>query len=133
MFKNATIVVLEKHPMRVFTGKILAVPRKKNLKDYGLPGGKVHKEELAYDAAVRELWEETRYYAAVNELQTLFSDDDTITYLALNAVHVSLAAPDPKEPEPKFVEIDELIKGSFGEYNTKVITALITYLAKRLK
>jgi 8-oxo-dGTP pyrophosphatase MutT (NUDIX family) len=43
------------------TRKILATSRKNNHSDLGLPGGKVDIGETSFQAAVRELWEETGY------------------------------------------------------------------------
>jgi 8-oxo-dGTP pyrophosphatase MutT (NUDIX family) len=121
--KNAAAVFV-----RNAEGRILAVSRKHNPNDFGLPGGKLDikadgSEETFEEGAARELEEETGLKA--EGLRQVFERHD-------GEFHVKTFVPNRVSGEiktketgvVKWITEEELLAGCFGEYNKKLIEAL---------
>ena len=109
-------------------GLILAVSRKHNPNDFGLPGGKLDMkadgtEETFEEGAARELEEETGLKA--EGLKLVFERND-------GEFNVQTFVPNRISGEIKTKEVgvvkwiteEELLAGCFGEYNKQLIEAL---------
>lgn len=104
--------------------KVLAVARRNNSNDYGLPGGKVDEGETPAQAIIRECREETGLtLTSVQHVFTRFCGSD----LAQTFIGKWEGVPSsqPGEPECKWVDFDTLLSSpSFGEYNKKLFQAM---------
>lgn len=108
--------------------KILAVSRKDNKDDFGIPGGKVDEGESFIDAAIRETLEETGF--TINITDTA-KNNPFISYDGKCEVRTFIAT--VKEDIPKkqineeetgvvtYVRASVLFKGSFGSYNKQLL------------
>lgn len=63
----ASVLLFNKH------GNVLCVSRKTDANDFGLPGGKVEPNETPAQGAVRELFEETGYVVAEEDVYLVYS------------------------------------------------------------
>lgn len=119
--------------VRDAAGRVLAVSRRHDHADLGLPGGKVDPGEAPTAAALRELHEETGLVgrdpvpvftmAAGGHVTTTFVvvvDDDEIH--TAETGRVAWLEPD---------ELDVLTRGSFGTYNLALLTELGVLLGGR--
>jgi 8-oxo-dGTP pyrophosphatase MutT (NUDIX family) len=103
-------------------GRVLAVSRKHDPTDFGLPGGKVEPGEEPWEAARRECREETGL-EVTNLIRTPFHDelDDNgyrcITFKAVVDGEINT----DEAGVVRWVEPGTLMAGSFGPYNTKVL------------
>lgn len=105
-------------------GLVLAVSRKDNHNDFGLPGGKMSEEDSNNPrlTAIRETKEETGL--DVYDLNLIFSIHKGgfmgYTYLAKYKGKI-----DYNEPHVvKWVPFEVIMNGSFGKYNTLVSESL---------
>lgn len=104
--------------------QILAVSRKDDPTDFGLPGGKVDPGETAKEAVVRELFEETGL-KATQIGECLYEDDNTGHYCFTFEVEVEGEIDHNKEAGVvKWIDPATLIKGSFGEYNRNFLSEI---------
>lgn len=121
--RAATVLLLNQE------GKVLAVSRKDKKTDFGLPGGKVDKDETDEEAAIREAKEETGL--TVTNLRLVWKNVDshnywTSCYLADHEGEVS----SKEEGVVCWVDRDVLTNGCFGEFNKKVFEELDRFLGK---
>lgn len=112
MKESAQVVLINEE------GLILAVSRKDNHEDFGLPGGKVDPGETPEQAAIRETKEETGL--DIHDLQLVFSmfrnDYMGYTYLAKYSGEIN-----HNEPHVvKWTLFDTIKNGSFAKFNTLV-------------
>jgi 8-oxo-dGTP pyrophosphatase MutT (NUDIX family) len=106
------------------TKMILAVARKDNPNEFGLPGGKVEDGEMEEWAAARELREETGIIYRPSMLMEIFRREGGVTFKAA-LVHVDrFDKPGVNEPPCRWVSPERLIAGPFGEYNYKLLKAI---------
>lgn len=114
--KSAVVLVFSQD------GRVLAVSRKDNPNDFGLPGGKLEDGESEVEGANRELEEETGLQAF--SLQRVFADyfDDGFCTCFIAKVFGEIST--KESGVVKWVEPVELIKGSFGSYNEKLFASL---------
>lgn len=104
-------------------GMILAVSRKNNPNDFGLPGGKVDPGESDEEAALRELEEETGLKAI--DLNPVFTSDDADGYTVTTFVAKVVGNIDTDENGViRWVKPSVLLNGSFGDYNRKLFKSV---------
>lgn len=105
-------------------GKILAVSRKDNHEDFGLPGGKVDGDEPGWLTVVREVQEETGLLVMGVNSKPIFTDGDSLTgkYLVETYLVEELYGEiNTSEPgKVAWVGWEDLFRGSFGNYNRKL-------------
>jgi 8-oxo-dGTP pyrophosphatase MutT (NUDIX family) len=102
---------------------ILAVSRKNNPSDFGLPGGKVDPGESFKQAAARELQEETGLYAT--SLNMVFKAKDKSGYVtATFATEVSGEVDTDETGVVRWVKPADLLNGMFADYNKALFTRL---------
>lgn len=103
---------------------VLAVSRKNNPDDFGLPGGKVDVGETPEEAAVRELMEETGLIADINSLVRFFVADDGeyVTYTFIGKVNGEVNT--DESGVVRWVKPADLLRGSFADYNLKLFRKL---------
>lgn len=120
--KQAVVILL-----KTTNDEILAVSRKNNPNDFGLPGGKVESNETLIEAAKRELFEETGFEVKDEDFIRIFTAMDgefLVTTFMVNSIYDSnntLSLIKTNESGVvKFVSREILKHGSFGEYNKKL-------------
>lgn len=106
---------------------ILAVHRKDDPSDYGLPGGKVEFNEDPINAALRELSEETRYYTNDNDLVFLDTriDKNYIVYVYTLDFKNLMFHNQNYENRDGWKTLKDLSSGSFGEFNKLLFEDLL--------
>ena len=107
------------------TRRILAVSRKDNPNDYGLPGGHIEAGEDPARAAARELREETGAIIHHKALRPVFARKGCVTYEAPFFL-ITAVQPIGKAETGRisWVEPQTLIDGCFGKYNRRLLRAL---------
>lgn len=118
-YKHGAVVVLLKD------GKVLAVSRKHDHSDFGLPGGKLDGQELFEEAARRELLEETSIVAG--KMTKVWERFDGDLYAEVFLVHDWTG--EAKQMEGglvQWVDWSVIEAGSFGHFNTQLREILST-------
>ncbi|CAL1778131.1 MutT/NUDIX hydrolase [Acinetobacter phage vB_AbaM_Konradin-v2] len=102
-------------------GKFLAVSRKDDLTDFGLPGGKVELGETVAEGAKRECFEETGIYPTILDLNDSFvAIDGEFEVHTFHSIPSQIKSGKIAESETgivAWVDADKLMAGTFGEYN----------------
>jgi len=105
--------------------KVLAVSRKTDFNDFGLPGGKLDPGENHTYALVREIFEETGLTPI--EFEPVFTREDgeykTTTYLVKKWIGQIVKR---EAGLVEWVDYEVIEKGSFGLYNAQLKETLIT-------
>jgi ADP-ribose pyrophosphatase YjhB (NUDIX family) len=109
--------------------KILATSRKDNPNDFGLLGGKCKEGESFEDAAVRELFEESGFRAY--DLHFVFErrDKEFIVKTFMPEKWFGKLPTDEEQKKKgegrvKWATVEELLEGSFGDYNRNLFKYL---------
>lgn len=104
----------------------LAVSRKNDPADLGLPGGKVEPNETYKQAAIREIKEETGL--DIDNLKYIYSAysvyDINYFVVVYSADYSGNIKPATNEGYVKWATQDELCSGSFGNFNKDMFTQL---------
>ena len=106
--------------------EVLAVSRKDNHLDFGLPGGKVEEDDLLMtDAIAREVYEETGLIIDVWSMELVFSMHRN-KYMGFTYYIKDWEGEiNTKEPHiVKWTNFGEITNGSFGEWNSLVADSM---------
>lgn len=115
----------EKHAAMILAfndkGEVLAVSRRDNFHDYGLPGGKLDIDESSLAAAVRETFEETGLMPAFEPVEVFSEfDGEYVSSTFLAETMVGTLKRERGGGFPRWVHPRRILEGSFGEYNKKL-------------
>jgi 8-oxo-dGTP pyrophosphatase MutT (NUDIX family) len=107
------------------SGEVLAVSRKDDHTDFGLPGGKVDPQDLSLKmAAIREVKEETGLKAINLELIFAMHRNGKMGYTYLADFEGEIHTDEPHVV--KWTNYHEIIKGRYGKWNELVYEALLS-------
>lgn len=123
---NKTAQVIIVHPE---TKKILGVSRKHDHNDFGLPGGRFEASDINPVFTIkRELKEETGIDREIKlfELVQKVDRDGILHYTYItNYNNDNISTREPHVV--KWVDAQDLVDGSFGEFNKSILTTLGLY------
>lgn len=109
------------------SGQVLCVSRKDDHTSFGLPGGKMEDIDMNFPqlTACRETFEETGIIVKPSDLQLVYAchHDGFMTYTYYTDKYTGTIEHD----EPHVVKwglFDDLIAGSFGDYNKCVLDSI---------
>lgn len=107
-------------------GEVLAVSRKNDHNDFGLPGGKIEPyDKSLVSAAIREVKEETGVDIFNIELIFAMHRNGHMGYTFIADYSGEINYDTVEEPHVvKWTNYLEVIKGSFGTWNELVLTSL---------
>lgn len=115
--------------------KILAVGRRHDHSQFGLPGGKLDPEDSLEEAVLRELVEETGIEAKEEDIYSVFGayceGEDKNIWTTTFFVANFTGEPEQGDAGPvEWVTKDVLLAGPFGDYNKKLFQALNRVVGK---
>jgi ADP-ribose pyrophosphatase YjhB (NUDIX family) len=117
---SASVVIVEED------GLILAVSRRDNHSDLGLPGGKIETGETAITAACREAVEETGCILCNPQLAGIADVGSIKVFIYRAEIFGSVSEFVNSEGAlVKWVKPEEICSGSFGKFNTDFILPVI--------
>jgi 8-oxo-dGTP pyrophosphatase MutT (NUDIX family) len=119
MIKTVQVVMINKD------GEVLAVSRKDDHTDFGLPGGKIEPQDLSIKmGAIREVKEETGLLAFNLELIFAMHRNGKMGYTYLADFEGEINTEEPHVV--KWSNYQEIINGRFGEWNKLVYKTLLS-------
>lgn len=121
-------------------GKVLAVSRKDNKNDWGLPGGKVDEGETIKEALIREVKEETGLDIKIDEFifgnLTESKAYYCYTFYCLvtgGELHTPEKIKELGEGDIKWADWEEIETGKFGGYNRHLKYVMERYVDDAVK
>jgi 8-oxo-dGTP pyrophosphatase MutT (NUDIX family) len=122
MEKKIAVVALI-YQEEILNSKILAVSRKNNHSDFGLPGGKLEaSDETMFHGLIREVMEETG--VRIEKAEPIFTREDNeyvaIVFLVTKWTKEDVSLNPSETGRVKWADFEDLKKGSFGNYNSKL-------------
>jgi 8-oxo-dGTP diphosphatase len=108
-------------------GNILGVSRRNDHFLFGLPGGKVNKDESPVDAIIREVKEECGLRILIEDIIPIFEREDedgkiarTYTWVPSSEIEFNEGIHEEGGGLAKWVTWDDLISGAFAVYNYRL-------------
>lgn len=117
MTKRAGLVLIVKD------GLVLSVSRGSDTKDLGLPGGKLEEDESFSDGACRELFEETGL-KSFNLSKIYCGTHNGWIVKTFTPANYFGKIKNSNEGEVSWVEPVKLTTGTFGKYNSEMLSFL---------